>query len=111
MTLVEEKCRAPQAGERPLPAAKARTLARAAPAWSLAKKAIKRQWKFKDFRQAMRFVSRVAKLAEAEGHHPDIFVSYSMVRLTLSTHKVGGLSRNDFILAAKIDRLEGAGGS
>jgi 4a-hydroxytetrahydrobiopterin dehydratase len=111
MALVEEKCRAPQAGERPLPEAEARRLAREAPAWSLAEKAIERQWQFKDFRQAMAFVNRLAELAEAEGHHPDIFVSYRTVRLTLSTHKVGGLSRNDFILAAKIDRLEGADGS
>lgn len=53
----------------------------------------------------MAFVNRVAAVAEEQRHHPDIRISYNKVRLTLSTHKIGGLSRNDFILAAKIDRL------
>jgi 4a-hydroxytetrahydrobiopterin dehydratase len=47
----------------------------------------------------------VADVAEGEGHHPDIFTSWNKVRLTLTTHKIGGLSRNDFIVAAKIDKL------
>jgi 4a-hydroxytetrahydrobiopterin dehydratase len=111
MALFEEKCQETEAGQRLLAEAEARPLAREVAAWSPAEKALQRQWKFKDFRQAMAFVNRVADLAEAEGHHPDIFISYKTVRLTLSTHKVGGLSRNDFILAAKIDRLEGSAGS
>jgi len=57
------------------------------------------------FTIAMQFVNKVAKIAEAEGHHPDIYVSYNKVRLELSTHAIGGLSENDFILAAKIDQL------
>lgn len=66
-------------------------------------KKIQRQYKFKDFKEAMDFVNTVAEIAESEGHHPDIFVSYNKVTLTLSTHAIGGLSENDFILAAKID--------
>jgi 4a-hydroxytetrahydrobiopterin dehydratase len=104
MSLLDENCRPPQAGDAPLTAEEVRPLLRETPAWSVAGRSIERQWKFKDFREAMAFVNRVADLAEQEGHHPDIFVSYSTVRLTLSTHKIGGLSRNDFILAAKIDR-------
>ncbi len=68
-------------------------------------KRIVRTFKFKNFVLAIRFVNRVAKLAEAEGHHPDFSISYSRVRIELWTHAVGGLSENDFILAAKINRL------
>ena len=64
-----------------------------------------REFAFKDFKEAMAFVEKVAALAEEEGHHPDIAILYNKVGLTLWTHAVGGLSENDFILAAKIDRL------
>jgi len=62
--------------------------------------------RFKDFKEAMRFVNAMADLAEAEGHHPDFTVHYNTVDVVLFTHAVGGLSENDFILAARIDRLE-----
>lgn len=104
MDLADEQCRLVRAAA-PLSPQEARELARSVPQWSLAEKQIEREFKFGDFRQAMAFVNRVADLAEEQGHHPDIFVSYSRVRLTLSTHKVGGLSRSDFILAAKINRV------
>jgi len=64
--------------------------------------------RFGDFVEAMRFVNALADLAEAEGHHPDFTVHYSTVDVTLWTHAVGGLSENDFILAAKLDRLREA---
>ncbi len=67
--------------------------------------AISREFKFADFRQAMAFINKVADLAEREGHHPDIYIFYNRVKLELSTHALGGLSENDFILAAKIDKL------
>jgi 4a-hydroxytetrahydrobiopterin dehydratase len=73
------------------------------PHWSLKGMAIERELKFKDFKEAMEFVNRIAVLAETEDHHPDICISYNKVRLTLSTHKVGGLSCKDFILGAKIN--------
>ncbi len=57
------------------------------------------------FLSAMKFANRVAEIAEAEGHHPDIHIFYSKVRIELSTHAIGGLSENDFILAAKTDEL------
>jgi 4a-hydroxytetrahydrobiopterin dehydratase len=65
-----------------------------------------KQLKFADFREAMRFVNAMADLAEAEGHHPDFSVHYNTVDVTLWTHAVGGLSENDLILAAKLDRLD-----
>ena len=62
-----------------------------------------KEYKFKDFIGAINFVQKVADLAEAEGHHPDIHIHYNRVMLDLWTHAIGGLSENDFILAAKID--------
>jgi 4a-hydroxytetrahydrobiopterin dehydratase len=66
-------------------------------------KKIVRSFRFKDFVESMRFINNVAELAEEEGHHPDIFVSYNYVKICLTTHNIGGLSENDFIMAAKID--------
>lgn len=73
------------------------------PQWLLKNKTIEREFKFKDFKAAMKFVNKVAVLAEAEDHHPDICIFYNKVQLTLSTHKVGGLSCKDFILGARIN--------
>ena len=66
---------------------------------------IRRNFKFKNFVEAMKFVNRGAEIAEAEGHHPDLHIFYNKVTIELWTHAVSGLSENDFILAAKIDRL------
>jgi 4a-hydroxytetrahydrobiopterin dehydratase len=66
---------------------------------------LEREFKFEDFRQALSFTNRVGELAEQQGHHPDIYLSWGKVRVTLWTHKVDGLTENDFILAAKIQKL------
>ena len=105
MEIQKEKCTPCEKGGSPMPGDEARKLAQQVPQWSLQDKQIERQFKFKDFVQAIGFVNRVAEVAEEQGHHPDIAISYSRVRLTLSTHAVGGLTRNDFILAARIDKL------
>jgi len=105
MALVEEKCKPCQGGEPTLSVAEAEGLGRQVPEWAIEDQAIERHLKFKDFREAMEFVNKVADAAEEEGHHPDIHISWNKVRLRLTTHKIGGLSRNDFILAAKIDKL------
>ena len=61
---------------------------------------------FRDFKEALSFVNKVGRLAETEDHHPDIFLhNYKKVDITLSTHAIGGLSVNDFIMAAKINQL------
>ena len=73
--------------------------------WELRDGKLVRTFKFGDFREAMRFVDRMAEVAEAEGHHPDFCVHYSRVDVTIWTHAIDGLSENDFILAAKIDAL------
>lgn len=61
---------------------------------------------FPDFATGLAFVNRVGALAEEEGHHPDLFLAWGKVRISIYTHKVDGLTRSDFILAAKIDQLE-----
>jgi 4a-hydroxytetrahydrobiopterin dehydratase len=75
--------------------------------WALAENATRlmRRFEFADFRAAMEFVNRVADVAEEQGHHPDIAIHWNKVDLVLWTHKIAGLHENDFILAAKIDRL------
>jgi 4a-hydroxytetrahydrobiopterin dehydratase len=73
-------------------------------AWHVVEdKKIQREYTFKDFKEAMKFVNAVAEIAESEGHHPDIHISYNHVRIVLWTHAVGGLTENDFILASKVD--------
>ena len=105
MKLSDENCRQPKTGDLPLLPEETKKLISDIPQWTLADKSIQREFSFKDFRQSMEFVNKVADLAEKQNHHPDIFIFYNRVKLVLSTHKVGRLSRNDFILAAKIDLL------
>lgn len=64
---------------------------------------LEKEYAFKNFREALDFTNRVGEAAEQEGHHPDIFLTWGKVGLKLWTHSVGGLSENDFILAAKAD--------
>lgn len=92
---------------KPLPGEVVETLLHEVPDWNLAKDGLKisKEWQFKNFLKAMAFVDAVADIAESEGHHPDIHIYYSNVVLDLSTHSVGGLTENDFIVAAKIDGL------
>ena len=68
-------------------------------------KKIRHRFDFKSFREAIDFVDKIADVAEAEGHHPDIFISYTKVTLELWTYAINGLFKNDFILAAKVERL------
>ena len=78
------------------------------PGWKLTEdgKRIRREWVVKNFMAGIRFFSDVAQLAEAEGHHPDLHLAgYRNVAIEIWTHAIGGLSENDFILAAKIDKL------
>jgi len=66
---------------------------------------IEKKFKFKDFKEALEFTNKVGALAEEEGHHPDIQLSWGKVVISLTTHKIHGLSENDFIMAVKIDKL------
>jgi len=104
MKLAEQSCEPPREDQEPLSPDEADELMDQIPAWGLQDGAISRELEFEDFDEAMDFVNDVAEIAEAEDHHPDICISYNQVTLMLSTHKIGGLSMNDFIMAAKIDR-------
>ena len=75
--------------------------------WKLTDNAIEKNFKFSNFRQAIEFINKVADVAEAENHHPDILLwGWNNVKLTLSTHAVKGLSENDFVLASRIDDIK-----
>jgi 4a-hydroxytetrahydrobiopterin dehydratase len=66
---------------------------------------LEKEFRFPDFARALAFTNRIGALAEAEGHHPDIYLAWGKVRVTIWTHAVDGLTRSDFVLAAKIDGL------
>jgi 4a-hydroxytetrahydrobiopterin dehydratase len=66
---------------------------------------LEKEYKFKNFREALAFTNKVGELAESQGHHPDIFLAWGLVKLTIWTHTVDGLTESDFIFAAKADRL------
>ena len=66
---------------------------------------LRRQFTFRNFKEAISFVNKVADIAEREQHHPDMYIFYNKVQIDLFTHAVGGLSENDFIVAAKIDKV------
>jgi 4a-hydroxytetrahydrobiopterin dehydratase len=105
--LAEKSCVPCRGGIPPLAEAEARKLAKGTPEWTLAEKGtrLQRRFEFRDFVEAMKFINRVADIAEHEGHHPDIAIHWNKVDLVLWTHKIGGLHENDFILAAKIHKL------
>jgi len=67
---------------------------------------LEKEFKFPDFAKALAFVNRIGIIAEEQGHHPDILLSWGKVKVTLFTHKIDGLTENDFILAARIDQSE-----
>jgi 4a-hydroxytetrahydrobiopterin dehydratase len=71
----------------------------------LAEHHLEREYSFKDFREALDFTNRIGALAEAQGHHPDIYLAWGKVRVTIWTHKIDGLTESDFVLAAKVDAL------
>src|SRR5881275_194588 len=66
---------------------------------------LEKEYKFKDFREALAFTNKVGELAELQGHHPDIYLAWGKVKLTIWTHKIDGLTESDFVLAAKADQL------
>lgn len=104
--LAQKKCAPCEGGMEPLAKEAASELSKKVVGWELHDAIqIKKKFKFKDFKEAMSFVNRVAEIADGEGHHPDIHIYYNRVELLLTTHAIGGLSENDFIMAAKINSL------
>lgn len=106
--LTEETCREYPAGSPPLTEEEVRVLGEQLSAdWAVKEgKKIEQVFTHKNFLEAISFVNKVAAIAEEDQHHPDVMIQYNKVTISLSTHSVNGLSRNDFIVAAKIDGLE-----
>lgn len=105
MDLTQKKCIPCEAGTPPLGEIKINELLQQIPTWALKEGHLYKKFKFKNFTEAIKFVNSVAKIAEQEQHHPDFCVHYNRVKIELWTHAIKGLSENDFILAAKIDKL------
>jgi 4a-hydroxytetrahydrobiopterin dehydratase len=84
---------------------KVKELMASVPDWTLGEDLISRELRFENIRESMTFAESVVDLAEEQAHHPDIYISMNHVTLVLSTHKVGGLTQDDFRLAQAIDRL------
>ena len=104
--LAREHCQVSRPGTPPLSHFEVEELADAiAPAWRVNDEQLQREFSFRDFNGAFGLATRIALLAEAEGHHPDLELGWGRLVVSLTTHAIGGLSRNDFVLAAKIDRL------
>ena len=105
--LSQRKCAPCEGGVEPLPESAARTLLRDLQGWELIDgTSLRKMLTCRDFLDAVGLIQKIAPLAEAEDHHPDFHLtSYRKLTIELSTHAIGGLSENDFILAAKIDQL------
>ncbi len=106
MELYEKKCIPCERGGTPLSENDIKKNLEQIPNWNLNGKKIEREFVFKDFKEAMKFINNIADLAEGEGHHPDIHIHWNKVMLELWTHSMNGLSENDFIVAAKINNLK-----
>jgi 4a-hydroxytetrahydrobiopterin dehydratase len=111
--LTAKTCTPCRGGVPPLTREEAARYLGEVPAWELSDdgRQIRRTWRFGNFREALAFVQAVGELAEAEGHHPEIGFGWGHATVLLQTRKIKGLHENDFILAAKIDRLAAGGAS
>ena len=103
--LLSKKCVPCEGGADLFSRAEAEEYLAETPGWEIVEngKKIKKEFKFKNFNEAIDFVDKVARIAESEGHHPDIHVFFNKVVVELWTHAISGLSENDFIVAAKIN--------
>ena len=105
MDLAQKKCQACEGGVPAMSKEQAEELLKQVPTWKIIDWKVTKEFKFKNFVEAMEFVNKVAEIAEQEQHHPDISISYSKVKIETWTHAINGLSENDFILPAKIDKI------
>jgi 4a-hydroxytetrahydrobiopterin dehydratase len=107
-SLARERCVELPAGTPPLTTEGVRLHADAiAPEWLIVGAELRREFAFKTFNAAFGLATRIALLAESQNHHPELEVAWGRLVVRLTTHSVGGLSRNDFIMAARIDRMVG----
>jgi 4a-hydroxytetrahydrobiopterin dehydratase len=108
--LATEHCEACEPGSTPLSEEEAAQLGARVSDWQReGNQLLRREFKFQNFRDAFGFVARVALVAESESHHPDVELGWGRAQFELTTHAASGLTRNDFVMAAKIDRLASDG--
>jgi len=106
--LASKTCVPCRGGVPPLKGQELHNLSHQLPQWRVIDEHhISRAYTFPDFKTALDFVNRVGAIAEEQGHHPDILLTWGKVEITTWTHKVNGLTESDFILAAKIDEIRG----
>jgi 4a-hydroxytetrahydrobiopterin dehydratase len=108
MSLSEKKCVPCEGMTDPLSNSEEDNYLQMVSGWKLNREGehnITKDYKLKDFVEAISFVNKIAEIAESEGHHPNILIKYNLVGIELYTHAIGGLSVNDFILATKIDEV------
>jgi 4a-hydroxytetrahydrobiopterin dehydratase len=107
MELKEKRCRPCEGGVPPLEKEEIEQYQKQLKnEWEVVdRKKIRQTYSFKDFKEALNFANKVGEIAEEEQHHPDLHVYYGKVVIELATHAIGGLSENDFILAAKIENI------
>lgn len=106
MKLEQKTCKPCEGGVKPLSGKTLELYLQEIKVWKIIDNHIEKEFKFKDFKTALDFVNKVGQLAEKEVHHPDIYLSWGKVKITLWTHAIDGLSENDFILAKKIDLIK-----
>ena len=108
--LTAEKCEACRVGAPQVTDAEVAELKPQIPDWNMLEidgiKRLQRSFRFSDFAQALEFTNKIGNLAEEEGHHPDLLTEWGRVTVTWWTHKIRGLHRNDFVMAAKTDEIE-----
>lgn len=105
----QERCQPCEGGAKPLtPDEYEAFLRRELPDWAIRdQRVLEKEYKFKNFKEALAFLNQVAALAEEEGHHPDMqLFEWNKVKVSLTTHAIGGLSKNDFIVASKVNALQ-----
>ena len=103
--LADRQCQPCEGGVAPLDVAAATEMLRALPEWALAEQRLEKSFVFRNHYEAMAFVNAIAWVSHRESHHPELTVGYKDVRVCYWTHAIGGLSENDFICAAKIEKL------
>jgi 4a-hydroxytetrahydrobiopterin dehydratase len=104
--LLSQHCVEYPAGTPPLPDAEVQRYLAQVPGWKIEEGVVRRKLMWPDFRQLIDFIGRLADVAEEEQHHPDFLVyGYRRMRLDFATHSIGGLSLNDFIMAARVNKL------
>ncbi len=105
MNLTQKKCVACEGEATSLSKKEISILLKEVSTWRIKNGHIYKQFKFKNFLESMKFINAIAEIAEQEGHHPNFCVCYNKVDIELWTHAINGLSENDFIVAAKIDKI------